>query len=357
VALWHSPGLKLYITTTTRETCKPEKGRFPDFRSLGVFIDMQTNDDIQKLNDSLARRLPVLRRLEDGLDYQPDWRFQLVQQYLADLAKDKGSDQVEDILNREQDEGVLQLLRFHEGGEVTSKGPVEYAVRLASLNLAAQVKAMVIAGRSVEKIAKDMTTDPSNIEHFEKLYFDVRRYLEHRAWLRNICQSNRLMMIAFNRGSAGLAEVLDLDSKPKEQRTLEKIVSVSLQRAQDWMLDREISNSPVGPEELACLELLMRAGKSGQLPYLRDFESEPVASPIESLEKLTLGERDKVRSFMIHLLDTATLAARATEDGVLTPADLETLRALHEAGRDDEARELMKDRVREADAAKLNQSH
>jgi hypothetical protein len=172
--------------------------------------------------------LAIVRSLEEGPNYQPNWRWLKVQQHLAEInnsaeAAGEFSTRLELILDREKDEIIRKTLQFHCGVLSDDSAAVEYALRTASTPLAVeQIKAMVVANGPIERIAKEMGTHPAKIDFFEKLYFDVRPYVDNRGWLRTICigsSAHRYLKVALDRGWAGVEEVV-LQRTPKGPRDL-----------------------------------------------------------------------------------------------------------------------------------------
>ena len=86
-----------------------------------------------------------------------------------------------DILSGEKDPYVRQLLLSQSGRRSVIPAAIEYALRCyRSQNenwIAARIAAMVVAGRSSAEIAEEIGTEPVHVVAFEKIFFDVRRYL------------------------------------------------------------------------------------------------------------------------------------------------------------------------------------
>src|SRR5258707_9405799 len=140
--------------------------------------------------DSIPKK--IIRALEDGADYRPDWRNLQVQEYLnsIDQLDAEAPTRLDEILSAESDPFVRDLLLFHCGRPCSNEKRIEYAVNCQSTSetdAASAIKALVIANVSPERIAHEFGTTKEKIETFEKLYFDARRYLTHRGWLSGIC--------------------------------------------------------------------------------------------------------------------------------------------------------------------------
>jgi hypothetical protein len=274
----------------------------------------------QSSNHLLAAPAPAIARsLEEGLDYPPDWRSQTVEKYLTEVAQSEDkAGKVAELAQAEADEFVRQLLRFHCGLVIEHKPAVEYAIGcLRRPEHAWGLKAMVVAGRSVQQIAEEMGTVPVNIECFEQLYFDARHYLGCRLWLEGICRGergHRWLEVALDRGWPGVEEIV-LRRFPKGPRDLHYAISVAVGRVQDYCLGQEADNVAPNEKDLALLRGMSQT--SGELPFLEDPTEEkqplPESTEFNSFKKLSFGEREKVRSFLDMLLDGAARKVVETE--------------------------------------------
>ena len=318
-----------YLSITFRIDYAHQPGRKIVFSTSGVLLVGRSHAQIMKTNtQNLTPNHPVsltriVRNLDEGPDYQPDWRWLVVHQHLSEIHEDSktndASVKLTQILDREKDEIIRQTLQFHCGDSNVDNGAVGYALRANLTPLAAiKIKAMVVAGCSIDQIATKLGTDPAKIEFFEKLFFDVRRYLDKRDWLETICsgeRGHRLLQVALVRAWAGLEE---LNSSPKGPRDLARIISVLLGRSQKHVFDLEFSNAATSEKDLQLLLSVLRANYVGYLPVLEDAV-EPTPLPdtpgFKKFAALNAGERDRVRSFLIMIMDAAARKAAEQDLG------------------------------------------
>lgn len=267
---------------------------------------MHANDKNLPLNQ--PKSIPaIVRSLEEGPNYQSNWRWLFVQQYLAEIdnpaeAAGDSSTKLELILDHEDDEIIRQTLQFHYDILSDNEAAVKYALLCAaSAEDAWMIKAMVVANRSVEQIAEEMGTQPGRVDFFEKLHFNIRHYRDKRAWLRKICFGNdghRWLQVAFERGWPGVEEVI-LHRLPKGSRSLNYAVSVLLGRSQAGLFQSEASNVAPSEKDLQQLLRVLQASNYGEFPFLEDGVEEPPAPESETLDvfkNLPVESRDKVRS-------------------------------------------------------------
>jgi hypothetical protein len=282
---------------------------------------MKTNTQNLTLNDpvSLTR---IVRSLDEGPDYKPDRRWLIVQEHLAEIHEDAKTDETSvklaQILDREKDEIIRKTLEFHCGASNGDNQAVEYALRTQRTPAAAiKIKAMIVAGCSIDQIATKLGTDSAKIEFFEKLFFDVRRCLDNRDWLETICSGeggHRLLQVAFERCWPGLEEVIS-HRLPKGPRDLTPIISVYLGRSQKHARNQEASNVPPSEKDQQMLLSLVRANNGGQFPFLEDaVESTPLPDTpaVKKFAELSLESRDRVRVFLEKIMDGA--ARKAAEE-------------------------------------------
>jgi hypothetical protein len=282
--------------------------------------------------------LPSVRSLEEGPNYQPNWRWLTVQQYLAEIENPAEADgdsptKLQLILDREEDEIVRKTLQFHCRVLSDDDAAVKYALNTARSPLAAEtIKAMVLAGCSLEDIAKKMGTPPARIDFFEKLYFDVRRYLDNQILLCKIClgsEGHRWLQVAFERGWPGVEEVI-LHRLPKGPRGLNHAVSVLLSRVQDFLFQLEARNVSPSEKDLERLLRVLQANAHGQFPFLEDGVEEPPAPESETFKafkNLPFGSRDNVRFGLDRMMDAMVskgMAVIAAKESKKAQAALET---------------------------------
>ena len=224
---------------------------------------------------------PITRNLEDGPDYQPDWRYQLVQEFLKAHAKAKEATSCEELLADEKDVLVRLVVRYHLTQECAAPEPVRYALAAQQSNRitgqATTIRAMALAGRNCGTIANYLKTTKLNIVVFTRLFWDIERYLEQPFWLESLirhegCRGNgsehvrerRLLRVAYHKGWEGLREAL----LPRQSRSKAdvKAVMVEIQHA-------------VGVRALEFVEALQDEGvPTGQ----DDFQRHLMVSAIKS---------------------------------------------------------------------------
>jgi hypothetical protein len=163
------------------------------------------------------------------------------------------------------------------------------------------IKMMVIAKRTPEQIAEEFGTTADKIEAFEKLYFDLRPHLHCGGLLRGICfpaggpsdpsvVESRWLASALCRGWPGVEEVA-LGRVPKGgARTLERIESVALSRAEDYFIELEASGTPPSEKDVELLLKLARIQRLGLLPLSakkpsKEQEASPEIAKIESVKE------------------------------------------------------------------------
>ncbi|MBV9617928.1 MAG: hypothetical protein JO201_01840 [Verrucomicrobia bacterium] len=216
----------------------------------------------------------IVRHVSAGSDYQPDWRDQVVDGYLAGICKTGNRlDKTIAIHTAEPDEFVKIYLEFCVGVVSDSWRGIDYAFRCARNDPEAawMIKAMVVGGASENRIAFELGTKAENILAFERIYFDARRFCDNRAWLRKTCygpKGHRWLQVAFRRGMAGVVEVV-LHQSTNKRRSPSQVISVLLGRADDSVCLIESANTPLSAEELSRLAGFLR-NIGGKFPYLED---------------------------------------------------------------------------------------
>jgi hypothetical protein len=145
------------------------------YRSTKVMVGEQENSS------------EIARSLEDGWHYQPDWRNRVVEAYLIEHGADVDP---LTVLGHEHDPYARQYYAFRRTGGSLGRDAFRWAYRChahdASTGAAAMVKAMTLARVPVKDIAKELRTKSQNVIVFQKVYFDVERYLDEREWLASI---------------------------------------------------------------------------------------------------------------------------------------------------------------------------
>lgn len=221
----------------------------------------------------------VVRRLKDGWDYRPDWRLQVTETHLVEIATATDRiDALQAIMWCEQDPFIRQALRFRMSGRCVALDAFEWAFRSAHDNqksgVLSMLKAMVIAGLPAKMIAVELATDPLNITVAERLFFDVRRHLANRLWLRNAViqphegeltieesREHHWLNVAFESGWRGLEVVLhggeDASDESLESRA-KKIEAIAGQRALEYL--RGLQHRAVAANEEDVKRYLLARG-------------------------------------------------------------------------------------------------
>ena len=284
------------------------------------------------VNKEILHSMPakITRRLEDGPDYRPDWRHLQVREYLNFIDQsDAAAAGLDKILSEESDAFVRDLLLFHSERPCGNEG-IAYAVkcqRHSKTPFASAIKAMVIANVSPERIAREFGTTKERIETFEKLYFDARRYLKHRGWIRGVCYPAkpnsvdatelRWFAVAFRRGWPGVEEVV-LGRVPKSgERTLDGAISVLLGRVEDYCSASEASGIGPSEKDIRDMASLVRIARSlpplWENPLELEQESSTDSPTIQSLKELTPAGRQRLDFFFRRLMDGVAKKALAEE--------------------------------------------
>jgi len=214
----------------------------------------------------------VVRSLEEGPDYAPNWRDLQVGKYLETVAASaEPRCTLRDILWTEKDPFVRQFLRFRLDGRSANGEGFRYATGCVSRNRetgsASLIKAMLVADRTPEEIAAELGTKTQNVVTFAKIYFDIRRYLDKESWLRRIVfqeppegipqaealRERRWLAAAFHRGWPGVQQVA-LHQTPGNANEMEelslRLKSTLASRALEFALDLEANDAPATEADL-----------------------------------------------------------------------------------------------------------
>ena len=214
----------------------------------------------------------ILRSLDDGWEYQPDWRHRIVESYVARCMTTDEPMLPQAILDAEKDPFVRQAFRHRMGlGAVNAKA-MNFAYRTFHQNktsdLSSAIKSLVVADRRVGEIAEALHIARENVATFTKMFFDVERFLGTEAWLRSVVfqseiegrndaesvRERRLMRIAYFDGFPGLEAAL-FNRTPPTKASIEKlrlaIQSALSARALEYARDIQASGTAAAPEDLA----------------------------------------------------------------------------------------------------------
>ena len=240
----------------------------------------------------------ITRSLEEGPDYLPDWRNRVVQQYLRDIAEPgRRTHKLAALVAAEPDEWVIELLLFHLDGPSLLGPSVNYAVRCVRANaksrFGSKIKAMILAEFLTEEIASEMGTESNNIDVFEYLFFDIRRYRARRTWLEGISNPDpaeartpeettelRFLQIARTRGKAGVREDILGCCPPNKGFTaypaiLANVAKKAVERASEFYLQQDI-NTLSSEVDFTVLRYIAQYAESFELPiFANPVEDQP----------------------------------------------------------------------------------
>ena len=217
----------------------------------------------------------IIRNLEDGPGYSPDWAGQVVDAYITEIVNaDNESAALDLILKEEENNSIVrQTLLFHFGRECAIGTSIRYAIRClqdeAASHTGSMIAAMVIAGGSVEQIAEVLRCKPEHISAYEQLFFDVRRYRECTPWLKNLCYRDqgpkssepyltRWLVTAFERGWDGLLAMISKLPQQKSSlsdglRIQQELERRLLARGDDYIKSLDMLGVPPNKEDLQRL--------------------------------------------------------------------------------------------------------
>ena len=257
-------------------------------------------------------------------NYCPRWRFDVVERYFTESVVENQSNALSEIMLREKDPYVRQLLLFHTGGRCVNKDAISYALKcdLSSNknSMAVTIAAMVVADRSSEEIAEEIGTKREHVVAYEKLFFDVRRYRGNQFWLKELCYSGflpwlgkgaaRWLITAFERGWAGLAATFsnsNADPQVEGGREWERMSRIYMNRAADFLIQLEMRGVELSAEEIKILQPIVMSLQREGAGNLRKLCDRPPSTWTQKKQReesarlvavLTLPQRRRVREFM-----------------------------------------------------------
>jgi hypothetical protein len=245
-----------------------------------------------------AASLQIARSLDDGWDYRPNWRSQQIDEYLTQIAVEKDrADALQAILWREPDPYVRQGLRIRFAGNCVHEAAIAWAFRAAHDNgtsgIGSRIKALVIADRFPEEIEQLLRIPVARIIAFEKLFWDVRRFLNSDLWLETLGQAAEerspkttggvreaiWLRTALHEGWEGLERLWfrkrGTDAKSLEELSRE-IEGIAARRSLRRMQALEERGEPVSDDDIKRLAILSRrsassADAAGQNADIRGF--------------------------------------------------------------------------------------
>ena len=277
----------------------------------------------------LGGEYPIARSFKEGADHSPDWRAKLTEDYVRQIAQAKDRQaELAEVLRDQRDGYIRDLVKFHQGVPFPQQLSVQRAIRCCHVSRTARaIKAMVIAGKSMTEIAQIVSATVETIEYFEKLFFDVRPYLDQKFLLRSICHGDRWLEEAVERGVAGVSEIVLRDS-PKGSRNLQHSASILHARFEDYVFKLEENNVPVSEKDFDRFIRACQLNASGALPCLDDAAEEEIKDQNISPEvkALTPAGRERVWHFLKMIIDGADKKSAQLEAGeskAETPGALE----------------------------------
>jgi hypothetical protein len=256
---------------------------------------------------------PIARSLHDSADYQPDWRHLVLTEYIVRITKSTDqSAELEAIFLLEKDPYLRQLLNFHFNRRCIISESIRYALTCKATNarhrLATAIKAMTLAGRSVGQIAAELATAPQHIACFQKIFFDVGRYLDHRLWLKTIAfktqteaisseeeRERRWLQEAYMRGWSGVAQLLCNrvpDSRRNTKMEVDQLMYLLVARATDYVMELEALGIPATESDLERLALFAQ-----RIQHIGgDFRAEDFSynAPLDPAEQKKANEAKEV---------------------------------------------------------------
>jgi hypothetical protein len=293
--------------------------------------------DIVEFLNPATMPMPV-RTLQEGPDYQPDWRFRTVELYFLELSKAKdAASRIDAILAQERDPYLRQVLKFHTNRRCVIHAAIRYALSCRATNvenrIGSLIRAMTVAGRTPEQIANEFGTEPLNILTYQKLFFDVSRYLDRRGWLKRVCFpifnhhptaeeecEGRLLSVAYMRGWPALAGLMS-NHKPCQtgKAELSRLVQILLTRSADYFAGLEAAGVLPTERDFQFLVVLQHRIEGLGLPlklehldYVEPLDPDEERLRSEAKErarKCSALSRRRIIAFIERLQTQANLAA------------------------------------------------
>jgi hypothetical protein len=213
------------------------------------------------------------RDLAHGWDYRPDWRHNVVDAYLVEQA-DKDP---LDALVGEEDAYVRQYSLYRRTGRCLKVQPFAWAYRCHTSNpttgAGSLIKALTIAKVPADEIASKLRTGTAAILVYQKLFFDVVRYLDDSAWIASLVfcplspeagaaelRERNLMAAGFIRGERAVGQLFDprirLSPAEREERIADIQNGLAL-RAAEYVQRLELTGSAPTREDLDSMLRLM----------------------------------------------------------------------------------------------------
>lgn len=143
----------------------------------------------------------VIRRVEDGLDYQPWWRGLLANHYSQEYQKAENEGRGFVFPEEETDNYVIQFFMFKTFGFCRDQETTQ-SMRWCDRNQKgsdgnmAKIRAMIVSGMTDAEIAQKFFTFPSNITAYVNLFFDIRNCLSSPYWMDTFLKPESIDLVA-----------------------------------------------------------------------------------------------------------------------------------------------------------------
>ncbi|MEI6561593.1 MAG: hypothetical protein WCO68_05850 [Verrucomicrobiota bacterium] len=218
----------------------------------------------------------ILRSLDDGWDYQPDWRNRVVENYVERCTLGNNPANPITLLDAEKDPFVRQAFRCRMGLRAVHQKAISFAYRTHQQNkttgLASMIKAMVIADRRVEEIAAELHVARESVVAFTRLFFDVERYLGVEVWLQSIVMPSE---------AEGRKDVESV----RERRWL----AIALYDGWPGLEAALFNRTPTTPQGIQKTRLAIQAALSSRaLEYARTIQASGIAPTHEDLSRYAM---------------------------------------------------------------------
>jgi hypothetical protein len=223
----------------------------------------------------------ICRSLAEGWHFRPDWRSRLVDRLLEQgVGQSTG-----EILRDEEDCYVRQLYLLRRNGRCLETAAFKWAYNCHANNgttgAGSLVRALTVAKVPSVEIAGKLATKSKNVLVYQRLFFDVVRYLDDQAWVASIVfspptDSNDIAELrektwvtaAFLRGERGLGQMFDrrIAVTPEEQDAMTcEIKSAVTVRAFEYLNSLRTGVVPPGREDFDRLIRMLDVGSKQPL--------------------------------------------------------------------------------------------
>jgi hypothetical protein len=247
----------------------------------------------------------IARSLDEGWHYRPDWRSATVEAYLVDKQMEQPP---LETLKEEEDCFVRQFYLFRRCGRCLEQSAFKWAYACVVNNpataAASLVKALTVARVPVNEIAGKLRTSRKNIVVYQRLYFDIGRYLDEQAWLASIIfapsqnpqdpvefRERHWMTAAFVRGERGLGQAFTpkVALSPEERDELtSQIRSILTSRAFEFISAFRTGLIPPGSEDFERFTEMLDV--TSRQPLAND-DGEAYARMLDSVNSLVDAAR------------------------------------------------------------------